>query len=99
MPSDQPGEPANLDPDQISTRSFERSRRGYDEDEVRAYLVSLASQLRVTQQQHADTERRLAQGERRTADLGELDLTQLTVLLGEETARVLEAARTAADEI
>ena len=42
MSSVQPGEPANLDPDQIATRAFERSRRGFDEDEVRAFLQSLA---------------------------------------------------------
>ena len=90
---------AGPDPDAIAGHSFTRSRKGYDSDEVRAYLVSLASQLREAQRLTADQGRRLAELERRGVDPKELDEDQVTQLLGEETARVLDTARKAGAEI
>src|SRR3954447_18102069 len=92
-------DPSGPDPDAIAAQSFTKSRKGYEIDEVRAYLVNLSSQLREAQRQHADQSRRLAELERRGADPRDLDEDQVTQLLGEETARVLETARKAAAEI
>jgi hypothetical protein len=61
--------------------------------------VSVASQLRELHQRYADAQRRLVELERRATDPRDLDETQLTQMLGEETARVLETARQAAGEI
>ncbi|MCU1352763.1 MAG: hypothetical protein JWM05_1972 [Acidimicrobiales bacterium] len=98
MPAEPPNDPA-LDPDRIAGRSFTRTRKGFDADEVRAYLVALSSELRQSQNDRADLELRLAEAERRATDPRELDPHDLTVLLGEETSRVLEAARQAATDI
>ncbi|MCU1498513.1 MAG: hypothetical protein JWM47_2466 [Acidimicrobiales bacterium] len=88
-----------LDPDAIAGHAFSRSRKGYEVDEVRAFLVGLSSQVRQAQQERADMERRLAELERRAVDPKDLDEEAVTQLLGEETARVLEAARKAAADI
>lgn len=97
-----PAEPADRptpDPDEIAGRSFTKVRKGYEVDEVRAYLVAVASQVRESGQRLADAERRLAELERRGTDPRDLDESALTQLLGEETARVLETARQAATDI
>ncbi len=97
-----PAEPADrplLDPDDIAGYAFTRSRKGYEIDEVRAFLVNLGSRVRESQRMFADTERRLAELERRAVDPKDLDATAVTELLGEEMARVLESARVAAAEI
>src|SRR4051812_49964294 len=97
-----PVDPADLsgpDPDEIAGHSFTRSRKGYEADEVRAYLVALASQVREERRLNADQARRLVELERRATDPRDLDEDQVTQLLGEETARVLDTARKAANEI
>lgn len=88
-----------MDPDAVAQRAFSKGRKGYDTDEVRAFLVGLASEIRDLQRVHGDTVRRLAEVERRAADPRELDEESVTQLLGEETARVLVDARKAAAEI
>lgn len=88
-----------LDPDLIARQAFTKVRKGYEADEVRAYLVGLASQVREASQHLDSTERRLAEVERRGTDPRDLDPDAVTQLLGEETARVLEAARKAATDI
>ena len=98
MPAE-PEERPIPDPDAIAAHAFTKVRKGYEVDEVRAYLVSLASQVREAQRLEADASRRLAELERRAADPDELDETRLTQLLGEETARVLETARQAATDL
>lgn len=83
----------------ITGRSFATRRKGFDPDEVRAYLGQLAEVVdRLT------TERDLARAE--VADLRAdaeakpvVDEDQLTAALGEETARVLSSARKAAADI
>ena len=95
MPPDA-DDPLALDPDDIASHSFTRVRKGFEVDEVRAYLVGLASEVREIERLRADAERRVAELERRGTDPRDLDEAQVTQLLGEETARVLETARTAA---
>lgn len=98
MPLEPVDRPA-LDPDAIASHPFGRARRGYEPDEVRAFLVALASKIRMSEQRRNDLERRAAELERRATDPRDLDEAAVTELLGEETARVLESARTAAAEI
>ncbi|MEO6988918.1 MAG: DivIVA domain-containing protein [Aquihabitans sp.] len=89
----------DLNADDIASRSFTKARKGYESDEVRAYLVGLASVVRDWQRRHEDMERRLVEVERRAADPKDLDEEAVTQLLGEETARVLVDARKAAKDI
>lgn len=98
MPLEPVDRPA-LDPDAIASHAFGRARRGYEPDEVRAFLVALASKIRMSEQRRNDLERRAAELERRASDPRDLDGAAVTELLGEETARVLESARTAAAQI
>ncbi|CAN5903466.1 hypothetical protein BH23ACT2_BH23ACT2_30710 [soil metagenome] len=98
MPLEPVDRPA-LDPDAIASHAFARARKGYEPDEVRAFLVQLASQIRLSEQRRNDLERRVVELERRATDPRDLDEAAVTELLGEETARVLESARTAAAEI
>ena len=88
-----------LDPDAIAGHGFNKARKGYEADEVRAFLVNLGSRVRESQRVFADMERRLEELERRATDPKDLDAAAVTALLGEETARVLDTARQAAAEI
>jgi DivIVA domain-containing protein len=98
MPAAPPDRP-QFDPDAVAGKSFTQARRGYEPDEVRAFLLSVASQIREAKLRYEDMERRLVEVERRAADPKDLDETAVTQLLGEETARVLETARNAAADI
>lgn len=80
MPAEPLDRPAP-DPDEIAGQSFTRARKGFEVDEVRAYLVSLASQVRDAQLKQADVNRRLAELERRATDPRDLDEAQVTQLL------------------
>jgi DivIVA domain-containing protein len=83
----------------ITGREFAVRRKGFDPDEVRAYLGQLAEVVgRLTAER--DTARADV-AELRTAaeSTPALDEDQLTAALGEETARVLTSARQAATEI
>jgi DivIVA domain-containing protein len=95
----EPGDRPALDADEVAGHSFTRSRKGYDADEVRAYLVSLASQVRESNRLSDDLERRLAEVEKRAMATQDLDEESVTQMLGEETGRLLEAARRAAADI
>ena len=57
-----------LDPDAIARKTFLAGFRGYEQQEVRAYLHDLAQQARRLQQRLADAERRLAELEPLVAD-------------------------------
>lgn len=98
MPA-QPADRPVLDPDDIAGHAFTKARRGYEVDEVRAFLVALGSRVREARRQFDDMERRVAELERRAVDPKDLDEDAVTQLLGEETARVLDTARKAATEI
>ena len=91
--------PAPVDPDRILEHSFTAVRRGYDPLEVQRYLLQIANQLRSGRDREAELRHLLDEAEKRTAPIDELDPTQLTRLLGQETARVLEAAQAASAEI
>lgn len=69
-----------LGPDDIASRTFGTSFRGYDPDEVRRFLGEVAAQMR----------------DLLAGTIGSLDTDQAASLLGEEAARVLAAARASA---
>lgn len=83
----------------ITSRSFAVRRKGFDSDEVRAYLGQLAEVVsRLTSERddaRSTVDELRAAAEARPA----VDEDQLTAALGEETARVLSSARHAANEM
>jgi DivIVA domain-containing protein len=86
----------NLEPDAIARTTFPTSFRGYDSDHVRTFLERVAGQLRAAHDREAALRMQLDAVESKLAAAGQLDEDQLTVALGEETARVLTVAREAA---
>jgi hypothetical protein len=100
-PPDRTSPAPPLDVDAISARTFGSAFRGWDPDEVRVHLVQVAEGVRVLQLQYAELERRLVEAEAaaRRANTSELDVAEVSKVLGEETARVLQTARDAAAEI
>jgi hypothetical protein len=88
-----------LDPNELGRREFSRVRRGWDPVEVRAHLLQMADELKRLQNVETSLRAKLERFEVEESEPEELDEAKLTRLLGEETARVLEAARTAAAEI
>lgn len=91
--------PPPIDADALARHTFSSSFRGYDIDEVRAYLLALAEDVRVMTEHTSWLTVELADAERRATAHVELDENRLTELLGEETARVLATAREAAASI
>jgi cell division septum initiation protein DivIVA len=91
MPSEPP-----LDATGIARRQFSTVRKGYDPTEVRAYLHELSEVVGRIQRGEAHEHERAERAETRAQLAEQLDEHRLVELLGEETARVLEAAREAA---
>lgn len=88
-----------IDPDAILRHPFPTVRKGYDPLEVQKYLMALAGELRVGRDRVRDLERKLAEATHRADDLEHMSPQRLTALLGEETAKVIEAANRAAADI
>ncbi len=88
-----------LDATGIARRQFSTSRKGYDHAEVRAYLHELSDVVGRLQRGEAHEHDRAERAENRAQLAEQLDEHRLVELLGEETARVLEAAREAAGDI
>ena len=91
--------PPPIDPDRILEHPFTAVRRGYDPLEVQRYLLQVANQLRAGREREAELRHQLEDEQKRKAPIDDLDPARLTRLLGEETARVLEAAQAAATDI
>jgi hypothetical protein len=95
-------EPANdtpIDPDAILRQPFTTVRKGYDPLEVQKYLMSLAGELRAGRDRVRELERRVADATTRADALEHMSSERLTAMLGEETAKVIEAANRAAADI
>ena len=88
-----------LDSQSIARRSFEVSRRGYEQQEVRAFLHEVSSLLDRLQREGAELRERAERSEARLGLADHPDETMLLEILGEETTRVLTSAREAASEI
>lgn len=91
----------DLDPDvtSIARRQFSMTRKGFDPDEVRAYLRELADVVDGLRRTVADLRARAQAAETRAAKIEDLDEHRLVELLGEETARILDAGRVASNDI
>jgi DivIVA domain-containing protein len=88
-----------LDATGIARRQFSTARKGYDPTEVRAFLHEVSAVVGRLQRGEAHEHDRAERAESRAHLAEQLDEHRLVELLGEETARVLEAAREAAGDI
>ena len=89
---------SHLAPDDVARHTFGSVRRGFDPDEVRAYLESIAVGLRAIAERENQLLQEVADAEHRAAN-PVLDEAALTAALGTETARVLHSAHEAAAEM
>ncbi len=90
---------SGMTPDDIGRKTFTMVRKGFDPIEVQGYLLAVATELREARSQALGLDRELQAARHEAERSRDLDPSQLTALLGEETARVLDAARMAADEM
>ncbi|MEY2424375.1 MAG: hypothetical protein QOI95_4442 [Acidimicrobiaceae bacterium] len=97
--SDAEGRPTRVGPDAVARTTFPTSFRGYDPDHVRVFLEHIAGELRDARDREAALRSELEAAEARAESASHPDEAQLTATLGEETVRVLLAAREAATEI
>src|SRR5713101_6402007 len=87
-----------LSADLIAQRGFALVRRGFDADEVRAFLAQLAREFRAMRQREAAIEEALREAEYR-ARHPRVDEETLLSAVGEETASILRSAHAAAADI
>lgn len=92
-------EQPELDPASLSSGHFTRSRRGFEPVEVNQLLGKAADALRTWQLRDRSLLRRIEELEAELTDARKLDEGRIAAVLGEETARVISAAREAAAEI
>ncbi len=88
-----------LDSHSIARRSFEVARRGYEQQEVRAFLHEVSSLYDRLQREANELRERAERAEARLGLSDKPDEAMLLEILGEETTRVLSSAREAASEI
>jgi cell division septum initiation protein DivIVA len=88
-----------LDATGIARRQFSTARKGYDPGEVRGFLHEVSDVVGRLQRGQAHEHERAERAEERASLAERLDEHRLVELLGEETARVLDAARAAASDI
>ncbi len=87
-------------PTAVAGATFSPSRRGYDQDEVRDFLRVVSAELSRLHERVVFLEREVAE-KSRGSHSAPLEINEDTVaeLLGEETARIVQAAREAAHKI
>jgi len=86
-------------PASVAEAGFSTARRGYNQDEVRALLTSVAAELGRLQERERQLEAQLRTAEQEVAPAPELDEETVAAILGEETLRVLQTARESASQI
>lgn len=89
---------SHLTPDDVARHSFGTVRRGFDPNEVRAFLESLAVSLRGVAERERQLLDEVADAEHRASN-PVLDEATLTAAVGAETARVLHSAHEVAAEM
>ncbi|MDC2986387.1 DivIVA domain-containing protein [Actinomycetota bacterium] len=80
-------------PNSISQATFPPSRRGFDQEKVKAFLVAVAAEMQGVIDENARLSSELNEAEKRAVNLAEMDDELLQELLGEEKARTLVSAR------
>src|SRR3954451_14456544 len=99
MASDRPGDRASkLNPEAVARTNFATSFRGFDPDQVRAFLEQVSNELREGRDREATLRAEIDAMARKAEELGELDEARVTEMLGAETAKILTTARSAASE-
>ena len=88
-----------LDSSSIARKAFEVSRRGYEQQQVRAFLHEVSSLVERLQRDEVKLRERAERAEARLGLSEQSDEAMLLEVLGEETTRVLSSAREAAAEI
>ncbi len=91
MPDAPLGSSSRIRSDEVSRRSFNRNRRGFDPDEVGAYLDQIAAELSAWEAREEELLARLADAEERAAN-PKIDDSRLTSALGQKSAEVLRNA-------
>jgi DivIVA domain-containing protein len=92
--------PDPTSPASVAEAKFSTARRGYDQDEVRELLRSVAGELDRLQEREVDLERELRIAQSRAVDGADgLDDDTVARVLGEETLHVLQTARESASQI
>ena len=91
--------PEDLDSQGIARRTFDVSRRGYEQQDVRAFLHEVSSLVDRLQREIRELRDRAERAEARLGLADAPDEAMLMEVLGEETTRVLTSAREAAHEI
>jgi cell division septum initiation protein DivIVA len=87
-------------PTAVAGATFPYSRRGFDQNEVRDFLRMVSAEISRQQERITFLERELLNSQQAApAPQIELNEETITELLGEETARIVQAAREAASKI
>ena len=87
-------------PTAVAGATFPSSRRGFDQNEVRDFLRMVSAEISRQQERITVLERELLNAQQAApAPQIELNEETITELLGEETARIVQAAREAAGKI
>jgi len=92
-------DPPDLAPEDLSAVEFGRSRRGYEPVEVTALLGRAADAIRAWQERDRRLQDRVVSLAAELDAAQVIDEARITSALGEETARIIAAARDAASEI
>ncbi|MCY3911035.1 MAG: hypothetical protein OXF99_05945 [bacterium] len=87
-----------MDPDQVSGQSFAVIRKGFDQKQVQAYLVSVGNQIKAGQQQIRDLREQVAQAEGQSEPESEFSL-QGVKLLDSDVEASRRQTQTGADEM
>ncbi len=93
------GADASLSPELIEAKGFTTSFRGFDPAEVHAFLGRVAADIRAMRERADRLESAWHSAEERAARPPVLDEDTLMAAVGEETATILRAARSAATEL
>lgn len=83
----------------MAEAGFTSARRGFHPDEVRAFLASVAAEMRRLQERERQLDAELRSARAAGPGPAELDEDTVAALLGEETVRVLQTARESASQI
>jgi DivIVA domain-containing protein len=89
---------SSLSADLIAQRGFASARRGFDPEEVKAFLGKVAKEFRALRQLQSSLEELLREAEYRAVH-PTFDENTLLSALGEETASILRSAHAAAADI
>lgn len=86
-------------PSAVAAATFSNARKGFEPAEVREFLRMVAAELARLQERERFLEREVRTVQRGPVSTAALDEDVVTRLLGEEAARILQAAREAASQI